>query len=104
MNIIILSDKLSAPRRIALNGRRLTLITAAAVTALAAVTGLAFVGGQKLAQSPQSANAEVQQLREQLAQYESGLVDVRQASQRDINALALRLGELKAEATRLNAL
>lgn len=104
MNIIILSDKLSAPRRIALNSRRLTLITAAAVTALAAVTGLAFVGGQKLAQSPQSANAEVQQLRDQLAQYESGLVDVRQASQRDINALALRLGELKAEATRLNAL
>lgn len=104
MNIIILSDKLSAPRRIALNGRRLTLIAVAAITAMATVSGLAFVGGTRVGQSQQTASAEVQKLRDQLAQYESGLVDVRQASQRDINALALRLGELKAEATRLNAL
>jgi murein DD-endopeptidase MepM/ murein hydrolase activator NlpD len=104
MNIIILSDKLSAPRRIALTGKRLTLVAVAAVTALATLTGLAFIGGTRLGMSQQAAGAEVQKLRQQLAQYESGLIDVREASQRDLNALALRLGELKAEATRLNAL
>lgn len=104
MNIIILSDKLSAPIRLALSSRQAIVMTAALVTTVVLLAAFSFLGGHSMGMSRNAAAGEINALRSELAQYESGLSDVRQASQRDLNALALRLGELKAEATRLNAL
>lgn len=104
MNVIILSDRLSTPVRWSLNPRRLGWLCATCLLLLAAALTLAFVGGRQMGVSRNAAAAEIAQLRAELALYESGLADVREASQRDLNALALRLGTLKAEATRLNAL
>lgn len=104
MNIIILSDNLSAPVRLAVDRRQAVLMAAAIAAALVLLATLVFVGGHQLGQSRNAASGEISALRAELARYESGLDDARQASQRDLNALALRLGELKAEATRLNAL
>lgn len=104
MNIIILSEKLSAPLRLAFNGRQAALLSAAVVTSLVLLAALSFMGGRLTGMSRNAAAGEIAELRAELARYEASLGDVREASQRDLNALALRLGELKAESTRLNAL
>lgn len=104
MNIIILSDRLSAPMRLTCSRRRAVIAGAAAVAGLIALIALSFAGGRLSGLSRNAAAGEIESLRTELARYESGLADVRAASQRDLNALALRLGELKAESTRLNAL
>lgn len=104
MNIIILSEKLSAPLRLAFNGRQAALLSAAVVTSLVLLAALSFMGGRLTGMSKNAAAGEIAELRAELARYEASLGDVREASQRDLNALALRLGELKAESTRLNAL
>ncbi len=104
MNIIILSEKLSAPIRLALSSRQAILMTAAAAATLVLLATLSFLGGHTWGLSKNAAGGEIAALRAELARYESGLSEAREASQRDLNALALRLGELKAEATRLNAL
>jgi murein DD-endopeptidase MepM/ murein hydrolase activator NlpD len=104
MNIIILSDKLSAPMRLAFSGRQAVVLGSIALVTVIAMAALTFLGGHVAGMSRNAAAGEIEALRAELAQYESGLADVRQSSQRDLNALALRLGELKAEATRLNAL
>ncbi len=104
MNIIILSDKLSAPVRLAVSARKALLIGGAIAGSLALLVTATFFGGHLMGMSRNAAAGEIDALRAELARYESGLVDVRAASERDLNALALRLGELKAESTRLNAL
>lgn len=104
MNIIILSDKLSAPIRLAMSSRQAVLMTAAIATTLVLLAAMSFLGGHSMGLSKNAAAGEITALRGELARYESGLSAAREASQRDLNALALRLGELKAEATRLNAL
>ncbi len=48
--------------------------------------------------------ADTQRMESQLAQQQRELEQVRQQSQQEINALAARLGELQAQANRLNAL
>ncbi|HTD28068.1 MAG TPA: M23 family peptidase, partial [Xanthomonadaceae bacterium] len=50
------------------------------------------------------AMAEVRSLRGQLAQQRAQLAESRAVAQRDVNALAVKLGELQAQSNRLNAL
>lgn len=104
MNIIILSDRLSAPVRLAFSGRRGIALASALALGVCGMVALAFLGGHLQGMSRNAATAEIEALRGQLDRYEAELAEARRASEREINALALRLGELKAEATRLNAL
>lgn len=104
MNIIILSDRLSAPARWTITSRR-AMVLAGSVLALAAVvSALVFFAGHRAGYAHNAAAGEIAQLRAELTEHEARLADVRAASQRDLNAMALRVAELKAESTRLNAL
>ncbi|GGJ99450.1 M23 family metallopeptidase [Luteimonas terricola] len=49
-------------------------------------------------------SAEVNALRAEIASQDTRIEDTRRAAQREVNALAARLGELQAQANRLNAL
>ena len=64
--------------------------------------GAMLVLGAALGAGVQS--GEVNALRAELASQDAQLEDTRRAAQREVNALAARLGELQAEANRLNAL
>ena len=79
-------------RRIAGAGGRNPLAVIAATLVIGAATGAAVQ------------SAEVNALRAELASQDTQLEDTRRAAQREVNALAARLGELQAQANRLNAL
>ncbi len=67
-----------------------------------AVIGATLVLGAALGASVQS--GEVNALRAEIARQDAQLEDTRREAQREVNALAARLGELQAQANRLNAL
>jgi murein DD-endopeptidase MepM/ murein hydrolase activator NlpD len=67
-----------------------------------ALLGASLVLGAALGAGVQS--GEVNALRAELASQDHQLEDTRRAAQREVNALAARLGELQAQANRLNAL
>ncbi|NLA67070.1 MAG: peptidoglycan DD-metalloendopeptidase family protein [Gammaproteobacteria bacterium] len=68
----------------------------------AAVLSATLVLGAVAGAAVQS--AEVNALRAELASQDAQLEDTRREAQREVNALAARLGELQAQANRLNAL
>ncbi len=70
-----------------------------AAATLLVVGVLSGVGGQRLLR-----DAEYARLQADVAQQRAGLEATRREAQREVNALAARLGELQAEANRLNAL
>jgi murein DD-endopeptidase MepM/ murein hydrolase activator NlpD len=102
MNIIIVRNAHSLPRRIDLGGRRARALAAAALAGCA----LFFVGvgaaAALLVASPRSRDLhEVAVMREALAAQREQLARVDGESRRSLDALAL---QLQAQATRLNAL
>jgi murein DD-endopeptidase MepM/ murein hydrolase activator NlpD len=104
MNIIIVAKPFSTPKVLRLGDWRSCAKLGAGVTALFA---LVFAGGiafGALVGAPKALQAEVLQAQADLAKQSAELADVRVAVARDMDALALRLGKLQAEATRLNAL
>ena len=105
MQIILVSRTKRVPKTFDLADRRLRYRLAA--TALAAVLALAGVGATvalAVASPRDRALAEITQLHQQVAKQNGQLVDVRKDAQRDIDALAAKLGQLQAQSTRLNAL
>lgn len=74
------------------------------MAAIAVVLGLGFLTGFLSRGANGAALGEIAELRDQLAAQQQVLVDAQEAAGRDINALATRLGELQAQANRLNAL
>lgn len=100
MNVIIVSKFLKAPKLLCLQrDRKFFLAAAGVMLALATLTfaaGFLTRGGVAMAQ--------VQQLRTQLAQERAQLADAKADNQRQVNAMAVKLGELQAQANRLNAL
>lgn len=67
-----------------------------------AVVAATLVAGTALGAVIQA--GEVNALRAELASQDAQIEETRRAAQREVNALAARLGELQAQATRLNAL
>src|SRR5690606_3683034 len=67
-----------------------------------ALLGATLVLGAAIGAAVQS--GEVNALRAEIASQDAQLDDTRRAAQREVNALAARLGELQAQANRLNAL
>ena len=105
MQIILVSRTKRVPKTFDLADRRLRYRLAA--TALAAVLALAGVGATvalAVASPRDRALAEITRLHQQVAKQNGQLVDVRKDAQRDIDALAAKLGQLQAQSTRLNAL
>jgi murein DD-endopeptidase MepM/ murein hydrolase activator NlpD len=104
MNIIIVAKTLSSPKVFRLGDRPTMVVAGVALSAMAAV----FVGAGALlgatVVAPGQARTEIVQAREQLQRQEAELAQVQQSVERDMDALAVRVGKLQAEAMRLNAL
>ncbi len=105
MNIIIVGKPLSAPKNFRLQDWRVSL--SLALIGLALVTVVAGAGygiGTWVGQSRNTTLAELHSLRAQVESHRTSVEAAREESQHDINALAARVGELHAQAIRLNAL
>lgn len=98
-NIIVVSKHLRAPKKINLTDRK-TAWLFASVSFLAVLTifGLGFIANAGMG------NLQLHSLKAQLAKQNQQIADIQASSQRDMNAMALRLAELQAQANRLNAL
>lgn len=104
MNIIIVGKPGSAPRTIRLGAERPVMVLAvAAAMAIILLVGLGIAIGAMIG-GPALARAELAEARERLAAQSLELDNAQQQVRRDMDALALRLGQLQAESTRLNAL
>ena len=105
MQIILVSRTKKVPKTWNLADRRLRFRLFGAVAA--AVLACAGLGGAvaMVVSSPHDrALSEIRRLRQQVQQQNEQLVGVRKDAQRDIDALAVKLGQLQAQSTRLNAL
>jgi len=100
MNVIIVSKFLKSPKLFCLHKDR--KLAVGAVGALVMVVMLGFAAG--FFTRGGVAMAEVRSLRGQLAREHDQLAESTAASQREVNALAAKLGELQAQSNRLNAL
>ena len=101
LNIIVVSKHLRAPRKLSFSDPRVAGVTGAIV---ATVLGLAFASGFLARGTNGAARAEVASLKHQLGKQQAQLKLARDDAQREINAIAARVGELQAQANRLNAL
>ncbi len=101
MNIIIVSRSLRTPRKLSLSDPR-TL--ASAIGSLLLLVAFGFGLGFLTRGADGAAQAELRRMHAELAAQQSQLGTVRQQSRIEINAMSLRLGELQAQANRLNAL
>jgi murein DD-endopeptidase MepM/ murein hydrolase activator NlpD len=105
MNIIIVRNAHSLPRRFDLGSRRNRALTAAALAGCALFFVAVGAAAALLVASPRSHDLrEVAAMRESLAAQREQLGRVDGESRRSLDALALQLGQLQAQATRLNAL
>lgn len=104
MNIIIVARPLSSPKVLRWGDRRTMVVAGTVLSAVAVVLlGAGALLGATVV-GPGQARAEIAQAREQLQRQEAELAQVQQSVERDMDALAVRLGKLQAEAMRLNAL
>lgn len=98
-NIIIVSKHLRAPKKINLADRRTAyLFGSISMLAVMALFGLGYVAKLGVGE------LQLSRLQAQVAQQNRQIAEIQAASQRDMNAMALRLAELQAQANRLNAL
>lgn len=105
MNIIIVGNAHSAPRRIDLGSRRLRLLAVAAASLCAACfIAIGFGAALLFGGSYGPVAQELADLRGTLTYQREQLANLDNDSHRNLDALALQLGRLQAQATRLNAL
>ena len=105
MQIILVSRTKRVPKTFNLADRRLRFrLIAAATAAVLACAGLGATVALAMASPRDRALAEITRLHQQVAKQNAQLGDVRKDAQRDIDALAAKLGQLQAQSTRLNAL
>jgi hypothetical protein len=104
MNIIIVAKPFSTPRVVRFGSlRSYAVVAAAATTVLAVIAGMGILVGAKWV-APSQAQVELDEARARISAQHGELDEVRQAVARDIDAIAIRVGRLQAEASRLNAL
>ena len=105
MQIILVPRNGKLPRTLDLG--RHPLRSRLALIAMAAVLACAGLGGAlalALASPRDGALAQIHQLKQQVLRQDAQLGNVREESQQQLNALAVKLGQLQAQSTRLNAL
>ncbi len=105
MNIILIGGPRTGTRSINLNCSRMRwMCTSAALLVLSAVVGVGFYAGRGFGTVEGLSAGDVEQLRQQLIAQQSQLDETEARSKRDLNAIAIQLGDLHAQAARLNAL
>lgn len=105
MNIILVTAARSAPKTLDLRCPRTRLRCAAVLAAgVLALAGSGAALALLLASPSQRALAEVRALRAQVQAQQGQLGGVQRDAQRDVNALAVKLGQLEAQSLRLGAL
>ncbi|MCK9538769.1 peptidoglycan DD-metalloendopeptidase family protein [Dokdonella sp.] len=105
MNIIIVPDAHTLPRSIDLGSARVRLAIAGIAGAAALFFVAIGVAMTLLVASPQQRELrQVAELRSTLAAQRAELASFERDAHRNLDALALQLGQLQAQATRLNAL
>lgn len=105
MQIILVSRARKLPKTLDLADRRLRLKLLSGLSAAVVVCmglGVALAGA--VASPRDRALAQIHDLQKQISQQEAQLGGVRQDAQRSLDALAVKLGQLQAQSTRLNAL
>ena len=101
MNIIIVAKFLKCPRKFSARDPRIWGVCAAALLLI----GSAGAGLALLLHDPTSqALADLERVRADLAAQQAEVRGVRDSLERELNALALRLGEMQAQSTRIDAL
>jgi murein DD-endopeptidase MepM/ murein hydrolase activator NlpD len=101
MNLIIVSKFLKSPKQVSLRHPGTISIVGIAMLAVASLGGLA---GFWLHGATDRTLAEVTALRDSVEQQQLELAVAREGVGRELNALALKLGELQAQSNRMNAL
>ncbi len=101
MNIIIVSKMLQSPKKFSLGDPK---VVAGVGGILLVLAGLGFGAGYLVRSANGAGQAEVARLKNDLRQQQAQLAAVHEDSQREINAVAARVGRLQAESNRLNAL
>jgi murein DD-endopeptidase MepM/ murein hydrolase activator NlpD len=105
MNIILIGGPRTGTRSINLKCSRTRWICAsAALLMLSAVVSAGFFAGRGLGTVEGLSASDVEQLRQHLLTQQAQLDETEARAKRDLDALAMQLGELQAQATRLNAL
>jgi murein DD-endopeptidase MepM/ murein hydrolase activator NlpD len=101
MNIILVSRFLRTPKKLSLADPKVTGTLAGSCLLM---LGLAFGAGFAVRGSNGAAEAQIATLKAQQQRQQAELAEARKDAQREINAIAARVGELQAQANRLNAL
>jgi hypothetical protein len=101
MNVIIVSKFLKSPKKLSFGNPKVAAIAGALMLA---GLGVAFAAGYSLRASDAVANAQAARMQAELVAQRAELKAAREQAQREINAVAARVGELQAQANRLNAL
>jgi len=101
MNVIIVSKFLKAPKKLSFGNPKVAGATAGLLLATVAAS---FGAGFALRGSEAVASGDVARMQQQLQAQRAELKAAREDAQREINAVAARVGELQAQANRLNAL
>ncbi len=105
MNIILLGGPLSGSRAINLACRRMRWLAASATAlVLSAVVGTGYIAGRSTSVPETLSGIELTKLRENLLAQQAQLDATEAKSRRDLDALAIQLGDLQAQAARINAL
>jgi murein DD-endopeptidase MepM/ murein hydrolase activator NlpD len=105
MQIILVSRARKLPRTFDLANPRLRLkLLAGLALALLGCVGIGGVLALTVASPRDRALAQIHQLQQQIRQQDVQLVGVRMDARRGLDALAMKLGQLQAQSTRLNAL
>ena len=105
MQIILVSRTKKVPKTLNLADRRLRLrLFGAVALAVLACAGLGGAIAMAVASPHDRALAEIRRLHQQIQQQNEQLAGVRKDAQRGVDALAVKLGQLQAQSTRLNAL
>jgi len=101
MNVIIAAKFLRSPKKLAFDDPKTAGI---ALGAIALVLAVAFGTGYLARGANGAALGEITRLQAEMAQQQVALNVAREDAQREVNAIAARVGELQAQANRLNAL
>lgn len=104
MNIILTGGTRVGSKVISLTCPRIRVaIGAIGVSVLAVLVGCGFWVGRAL-QGDMASSSDVTQMRDKLLAQQAQLDETEAKAKRDLDALAMQLGELQAQAARLNAL
>jgi murein DD-endopeptidase MepM/ murein hydrolase activator NlpD len=101
MNVIIAAKFLRSPKKLAFDDPK---VAGLALGAIALVLSAAFGLGFLARGANGAARAQIAQLQAEMAVQQVALEQARDEAQREVNAIAARVGELQAQANRLNAL